>query len=291
MINELMWRLTYQCNKKCSYCFNEVFKDRVDHTCVEKYDVSYLKEFVKKFGVQKVYISGGEPAVINGLDHIITEVSAFSEVVLFTNGYLFEKYSLEEIGQMPLKAVNITVDLSDIIRKTPYFLKTMEKFKMLKKLSSKMKVNVQIMIDNQYFDVINSQGFKIMSSIVDRILWQPLTLPKANRLFETTLEGMSFQDAERILNSLKENSQGEMLEHIDNLSEAIRSIGTKKCQMGRKYITINPDMSICICPHMNDVIVSEQELFDIVSNSNDFECDRFSIRCFSLYSHLKRRFK
>lgn len=290
MISELMWRITYRCNKKCEYCFNDVFLDKVDKTCKEKFQIDYIKGFVNRFGIKKIYISGGEPSVVENLPQIIDEVAAFSKVILFTNGYLFEKYNVKRISMMPLDAINITIDLFDIIKKTKHFDSIMNCFVALKETGSNIKINVQIMIDNQYFDVISSDGFKILESIVNRVLWQPLTVPYGSPLYFTTLEGMDNEKANSIIRSLKKNSQGEMFDHIENLSSVINNMCAKECLMGNKYITLNPDMSICICPHMNDVVVTEEELMERILADERFVCERFSMRCFSLYSHLKRRF-
>lgn len=290
MINELMWRITYRCNKKCQYCFNEIFEDKVNHLCEEKIDIDYLERFVKKFGIKKVYVSGGEPAVIDNLEEVINKISSFATVVLFTNGLLFEKYDFQQIAEMPIDAVNTTIDLADIINFSKHFEVIMDKFKSVKLSNASMKMNVQIMIDKQYFDVVNSDGFKYMSSVVDRVLWQPLTVTEESLLYSTTLEGMDSKDAEKIIVDLKKRNQGEMFEHITNLSEVLGDLGGKSCLMGRKYITMNPDMSINICPHINDYVVTEEELEDIDKKSESFLCEKFSMRCFSLYSHLKRRF-
>lgn len=290
MISELMWRMTFRCNKRCKYCFNEVFDDKVNHLCEEKMDLEYLKKFVERFGVKKVYLSGGEPAVEEGLEGIIKEISTFSKVVLFTNGLLFEKYNVGEISAMPLSAINTTVDLYDIINYSAYFNNLMKNFKLIKLQNPNMKVNVQIMIDNQYYEVVDSVGYDCMKSNTDRILWQPLTVPANSPLYATTLEGMRPEKAERIICDLKKRNQGEMADHITNLAEVIGDTGAKKCLMGKEYITMNPDMSISICPHINNHYINEQELLQINESLQPFFCEKFSMRCFSLYSHLKRRF-
>lgn len=290
MINELMWRITYRCNKKCQYCFNEIFEDKVNHLCEEKMDISYLERFVNKFGTKKVYISGGEPAVIDNLGEVINKIASFAKVVLFTNGLLFEKYDFQQIAEMPIDAVNTTIDLPHIINFSEHFEFIMDKFKSVKLSNESMKVNVQIMIDNQYFDVVNSEGFKYMSSVVDRVLWQPLTVTEESPLYSSTLEGMDSKEVEKIIVDLKNRNQGEMFEHITNLSEVLGNLAGKNCLMGRRYITMNPDMSINICPHINNYVVTEEELVDIDKKSEPFLCEKFSMRCFSLYSHLKRRF-
>lgn len=290
MISELMWRVTYRCNKKCQYCFNEVFSDKVNHLCIEKLDIEYLEKFVHKFGIKKVYISGGEPAVVDDLERIIERVSRFSGVILFTNGLLFEKYDVDAISIMHLHAINTTIDLQDIVNNTGHFNMLMELFSLLKSKAPDMKVNVQIMIDDNYFDVINSEGYSKMETIVDRVLWQPLTVPRDSSLFAETLEGMPSQKVDMIISDLKRRSQGEMFEHISNLSEVVNNLGAKECLMGIKYITMNPDMSICVCPHRNDYLITENDLEKMINDNKALLCDKFSMRCFSLYSHLKRRF-
>lgn len=290
MINELMWRITYRCNKKCQYCFNEIFEDKVNHLCEEKIDIDYLERFVEKFGIKKVYVSGGEPAVIDNLEEVINKISLFAKIVLFTNGLLFEKYDVQQIAEMPIDAINTTIDLSDIINFSEYFEVIMDKFKSVKLSNASMKVNVQIMIDKQYFDVVNSEGFDFMSSVVDRVLWQPLTVTENSPLYSTTLEGIGSKEVEIIIKDLKKRNQGEMFEHITNLSEVLGDLSGKSCLMGRRYVTMNPDMSINICPHINNYMVTEEELMEIDKKSEPFLCEKFSMRCFCLYSHLKRRF-
>ena len=253
-------------------------------------DISYLESFVKKFGIKKVYVSGGEPAVIDNLGEVINRVASFAKVILFTNGLLFEKYDFQQIAKMSIDAINTTIDLPDIINFSEHFEVIMEKFKSVKLSNEAMRVNVQIMIDKQYFDVVNSEGFKYMSSVVDRVLWQPLTVTKESTLYFTTLEGMDSKEAEIIIEDLKKRNQGEMFEHITNLSEVLDNLTGKSCLMGRRYITMNPDMSLNICPHINNYVITEEELVDIDKKSEPFLCENFSMRCFCLYSHLKRRF-
>lgn len=290
MINELMWRITYRCNKQCQYCFNEVFSDKVNHLCEERLDIDYIVFFIKKLGITKVYISGGEPAVVDGLDDIAKKIALHSKVILFTNGLLFDRYDINTIGAMPIDAINTTIDIKDILEKTLNFQSLMSEFNGLRTINPLLKLNVQLMIDDSYFNVVGSEGYKILCSCVNRVLWQPLTVPINNSLYIHTLEGMNEDQAKTIVDNLKMNSQGEMLDHICNLESVLNDLGPKKCQMGQKYITMNPDMSLSLCPHINDYFITEDELMSIVDNAKPFLCDRFSMRCFSLYSHLLRRY-
>jgi molybdenum cofactor biosynthesis enzyme MoaA len=287
MIDELMIRVTYRCNQNCEFCFNNIFDDKVDYKTKEKLDIGVIQKFVKDNGVKIIYISGGEPTVYENIKDFTYEMSKLGKVFYFTNGLLLDKFKDEEISDMGISAINISVYTNEIQKETNTFVRKCDRLSKLKEKYPNIKINAQVMIDESFFDVINSKGFKKMEKIFDRINWQPLAIPKGHRLYKTTLEGMDRNKAKRICEYLEktgtEKKANTLLKILDKEID-------EPCLMGIKYITLNPDMTINICPHKNDTKLTIDEFNKIKGKINNSNENCLSMRCVSLQSFLNKKY-
>lgn len=287
MIDELMIRVTYRCNQNCEFCFNNIFDDKVDYKAMEKLDINEIKKFVKDNNVRIIYISGGEPTVYGDIENFTYEMSKLGKVIYFTNGLLFEKFSNEKINDMGISAINISVYTSDIINESENFINKINRLSNLKAMYPNINLNAQVMIDDSFFEVVNSNGFKKMETIFDRINWQPLAIPKGHNLYKTTLEGMNEKKANEICDYL-ENTV--MKEKVNTLRKILTKQINEPCLMGVKYVTLNPDMTINICPHKNEDKLTIEEFNKIKGNIRNSNNNCLSMRCVSLQSFLNKKY-
>lgn len=288
MIHELLWRITYRCNRNCPFCFNRVFEDKVDFEKAEINDLDRVLNFVERHGIEKVYISGGEPTLVKQLPDAIGAVANLAKVTVFTNGSFLKAYSPREIAGMHISAINVSIDQNDILNSTPWLSALLENARKVKMLEPQIRINTQLMIDRNYFSVTQHPGFSAVQDTLDRVFWQPLTVPKGNALYSSTLEGMPANLADEILVHVEKSNNREMESHAGFIRQVLKGKpGDTICHMGHAYITLNPDLSVSLCPHDNRTSIPLDQFEEI---HTDMRCDKLSMRCVCLYSHLKRRY-
>jgi hypothetical protein len=47
-MNDLIYRVTFRCNKHCYFCYNDAFDKKVKFDEIEKTDINPLINFIKK---------------------------------------------------------------------------------------------------------------------------------------------------------------------------------------------------------------------------------------------------
>lgn len=286
MIHELLWRITYSCDKNCSFCFNNAFEDKVDYGVVESTDLDRVLRFVHTHGIEKVYLSGGEPAMSPHLPEAVRRLATVSKVTVFTNGLLLKRYSPEEIAKLPISAINISIPLEDIQTGSSWYWMLMEKLELLRAQNAEIRLNTQLMITPDYFSLCKHPNFRLLSEKLDRIFWQPLTVPSGHPLYAGTIEGVTAEEAARILSAVENSNNPEMPEHVKYIRQVLDGQTCVTCQMGKDYITLNPDLTISLCPHKNDFTIPIEQFSENAAQP----CKDLSMRCVCLYSHLKRRY-
>lgn len=107
--------ITDSCNFRCLYCMpDEPFKSTPSTELMNSREIFGIsKIFVKKFNINKIRITGGEPLVRNDFEDIIRQISTLKvNIGITTNGVLLHKYFdlLEECG---VKNLNISIDSLD----------------------------------------------------------------------------------------------------------------------------------------------------------------------------------
>jgi len=112
--------VTELCNFRCRYCMPANGVPKVAHS--DLLPLEGLAELVKwlavHVGINRVRLTGGEPLVRPGIEHLITELSVLlqiQEVSLTTNGSLLHRMAatLKAAG---LKRVNVSLDSMDAER-------------------------------------------------------------------------------------------------------------------------------------------------------------------------------
>lgn len=114
-VTYLRLSVTDRCNLRCVYCMAE------DMTFLNKKEVLSIEELHEvcaafvDLGVKKIRLTGGEPLVRNGVDHLITglgRLDGLDELTMTSNGIMLEKY-LPSMLDAGIKRLNISLDTLD----------------------------------------------------------------------------------------------------------------------------------------------------------------------------------
>lgn len=99
---------THRCNLNCKHCYSK----RADHAKEMSYDnkLSFLEQ-VASSGAFKILIGGGEPFIDrNFVNFLKKSVSLGLYTRAFTNGLLLTDDLIEELSQIPLGGISVSVD-------------------------------------------------------------------------------------------------------------------------------------------------------------------------------------
>ena len=67
--NSLFMEITNKCNKKCSYCYNNMDKN-IKNTYISKQNIINLINQAQKMNIESIILSGGEPTLYPELEYI-----------------------------------------------------------------------------------------------------------------------------------------------------------------------------------------------------------------------------
>lgn len=87
------WNITTKCNKKCIYCFRELFES--DRTLEDNMKILHK---LHEAGVNRITFSGGEPLSYEGIYDLAREANRLGiETFIVTNGDYVNEHNIEEI--------------------------------------------------------------------------------------------------------------------------------------------------------------------------------------------------
>jgi organic radical activating enzyme len=288
--DELLYLVSSKCDRKCYFCFNVIFGEKIDTTIEENKNINCAVDFIRNAGIKKVYLSGGEPAIRNDILTIIFELTKIANVVIFTNGLLLNRFSVESIAEQQLSAINITLFKDDILNNTKYFQNLLFNVNRLRNINNKIQLNAQVMLDGDYFRIKKSSGLRSANAYFDRILWQPLSLDSGMTEYSNTLEGMDKKVVDEIISDLKSSSDREYHDYIDIMQMYFNKEKMPQCRMGYNYLVLDPNMqTIRYCPHLSLPKFTINKALQSPLGKHTSNC--FSMRCVRLYSHLLRKYK
>ena len=105
--------VTDRCNLRCVYCMPEDGIDLMPMGDLLSYEqILRLCSIFTSVGISKIKLTGGEPLVRKGLDHLIKEmkgIPGIKDVTMTTNGILVEE-TIESLKAAGLDAINISLD-------------------------------------------------------------------------------------------------------------------------------------------------------------------------------------
>ena len=118
-INYLRISITDRCNLRCLYCMPEEGIQQLNHDKILRYEeiVDVVKEAIP-LGIDKIRITGGEPLVRKGIEHLIQMIATIpgvNDFGLTTNGLLLEQHA-EKLVNSGLHRINISLDTIDPVK-------------------------------------------------------------------------------------------------------------------------------------------------------------------------------
>lgn len=151
VLEELDLYLTNRCNLVCEFCSVQA------REISSELPFSKIKEIIleaKKFGLEELHLTGGEPTLRNDLEQIISfAVLNGINVRLITNGTLLNKKRLVQLADCGLRSIMISLDgmqnYHDAIRGTDTFGKSLQTIYNALELNMMVRVNSVAWLNNQ----------------------------------------------------------------------------------------------------------------------------------------------
>lgn len=108
-LGEILLEITTRCNLNCLHCFNRPNDNNIDMSFEE---IDFIINKCKKYGANKIAISGGEPLVHLEIKEIIKNCAKYPDIqfLITTNGLLLNKELILLIQSIPNIEVQISID-------------------------------------------------------------------------------------------------------------------------------------------------------------------------------------
>jgi len=113
--------VTDRCNYRCSYCMpSEVFNNNYSFIAQNKIlsyeEIIHLCSILKKIGLTKIRITGGEPLLRKNIDKLVYKLkteSGIDNVSMTTNGSLLTDNKLKQLKSSGLDSITLSLDTLD----------------------------------------------------------------------------------------------------------------------------------------------------------------------------------
>lgn len=274
---ELLYKVTHRCDRNCLFCYNHVFENKIKIDVEEKTNIDFLIEFIIKNNIERVSISGGEPAVRKDLLTLVSRISQVSLIKIFTNGLLVLKYDDETIINSGISKIVLTIY-------DDYIYGNDCKWNILKLRIQKLRekgiiIDGNLFLDNDYLKKRDMILKNDITEVFDNIRWQPLVLPQNHYDYNKTIFGMGEGRRTEIFESVIQDDWGDVARYYKMFEKWIR-MGKQPypCTYPQKVYTVNPDLSFQVCPHISTLILPDDELECGIGEG----C--LSPQCMSIYS-------
>ncbi|MBM3944603.1 MAG: GTP 3',8-cyclase MoaA, partial [SAR202 cluster bacterium] len=117
---DLRISVTDRCNFRCTYCMPaEIFGERYEF--LPRKDLLTFEEITRvtrillRLGGMKLRLTGGEPLVRNGVEHLVAmlaKLDGANDLTMTTNGYLLPKFA-QKLKDVGLERVTVSLDSLD----------------------------------------------------------------------------------------------------------------------------------------------------------------------------------
>lgn len=113
--------VTDRCNYRCSYCMpSEIFNKNYSYIAQNKIlsyeEIIHLCSILKKIGLTKIRITGGEPLLRKNIDKLVYKLkteSGIDNVSMTTNGSLLTDSKLKQLKSSGLDSITLSLDTLD----------------------------------------------------------------------------------------------------------------------------------------------------------------------------------
>ncbi len=115
-INYLRISVTDRCNLRCTYCMPAEGITLMQHSEILSFEeIMEVVDAAVSLGVDKIRITGGEPLVRKGIEHLlrmIAQNSAIRDIGMTTNGQLLAQFA-QPLKDAGLQRINVSLDTMD----------------------------------------------------------------------------------------------------------------------------------------------------------------------------------
>ena len=113
--------VTDRCNYRCSYCmpseiFNKNYSFIAQNKILSYEEIIHLCSILKKIGLTKIRITGGEPLLRKNIDKLVYKLkteSGIDNVSMTTNGSLLTDSKLKQLKSSGLDSITLSLDTLD----------------------------------------------------------------------------------------------------------------------------------------------------------------------------------
>lgn len=276
----ITWMVTLGCNRKCPYCFFQVFHHAIessqtppDATFPLQHALGMVRE-MSLIGASDLYLTGGEPFLRIDLLEVIAEASSKRVRAHAVTKYPIGNAFAEQLAKAGIASVTVSIDdprekeASALAGATGYLSEA------TKAVSALLAAGVTVDVNAVVTKVNASQLQKLATFIahlgVRRLKLSPFHAPYPRRLpAENLLTNIDLHpELERIRDSAKGDFEVLLGESTDDGGE--RKCGSAfVCEIGTRALDVMPDGSVSRChylpglPLMTVGSLQEQSLLEI----------------------------
>lgn len=202
--------LTYNCNLRCPHCYIQDSLTNVK-TMIEKEKVFEILDDLEKLNVVNVYFTGGEAALHPDLIEILKYASSKNIlVILLTNGQLLTEHQLNEIKDIPLYNIQISLygneqEHDSFVKKQGAFKKVNEVLQYLQKEKGIGTAAYVLSTKNcnhfsQVFQELHSKGIPVHLTTMITPTAEGNTEPTKLRITDRNILKRIYQEGNLLLN-------------------------------------------------------------------------------------------
>jgi organic radical activating enzyme len=178
-VGSRIWLYTnYHCNLACSYCCVRS-SPRAPRRELGLWRVQRIVTEARELGVREIFVTGGEPFLLEEIDQILLACAATAPTVVLTNGMLFQGRQFEKLRVLPRErlALQISVDsptpeLHDLNRGRGSWSKAMQGIQIARREGFRVRFAATIATDEaeaSFVRFLDSEGVAPEDRILRRI--------------------------------------------------------------------------------------------------------------------------
>lgn len=230
--------VTYDCNLKCSYCYNinRISKKSPKITGNIMKKISEAIYYNIKNNPVRFHLVGGEPTVNNDLVYIINNIFKSSlnieKIKLFTNGLVLNKF-IENLSNYDKNILEINVTYHAEQIKSLTFIKVIEYIK-----NYNVNLNIYILLNPEFIKEIDIVLNYLKKENINYIFTTLKNSYLSNELYKKYTQG---NDKKIILNIM---DNGSIIQELHELNLYPGIFYDMKCSYAKKVFCIDPNGEI-----------------------------------------------
>jgi len=281
----ILWEVTNRCNANCKHCCNSSSQENPSDNEISANRFTELFEEIKDYGVNQMYLTGGEPLIRSDFFDILFEArKRFKKTILSSNGFYIDRSEALEFKKIKPDYVMISLDSANAsIHDTNRNLiglhdKACRSISLLSSYSVPVRVNVTITKFNYLeLEELASLSNNLGAEMILYSTFVPVGRGKLqNDLF---LNDYQLIEIEKEINDLRNK-----IVNIDIKYKRDRVIGTplEECPGIDSYFYITSEGHISPCPwicRLDNRFISSisTKLYSFKETLNSIELSNFRI--------------